>query len=159
MIALQITAPRNLSAQIARAVERKGAAKVAHVFNDLHEEVLANSPVHSGQFIRNWVASRGRPVAQNAPEIPTPASPGPTNSMSLGSEPRRQANEDASRATAEQVSFARWLGESFFIANGSEDALAVEMGDLPGPGFVQRQPTALTIVSAQAIAMRHGRRP
>lgn len=158
MIALQLKAPRNLSAQIARAVERKGAAQVAHIFTDLHDEVLANSPVHTGQFVRNWVASRGRPVSQNAPAIATPASPGPTNSMPLGSEPRRQANEDASRDTAEQVSFAKWLGETFFLANGSEDALAVEMGDLPGPGFVQRQPTALTIVSAQAIAMRHGRR-
>ena len=136
------------------AVETKGSPRktldafrlcVAQAYNRqiikfaimLNERLLAKTPVWEGETLRNWRWTIGAPDL--GPPIPAVGGtePGHTNSMALGTEPRRASNEDAQRA-----GFAIFLGEleaskepvSVYLTNTAKSAMGVELGLLPTPG-------------------------
>lgn len=121
----------------------------------LNEKLMEKTPVWSGSTIRNWNWSIGAPdMDVHEPEGQgTP--PGPTNSMSIGSEPRRGEN-----ISAQKLDFEVFLAElratrqveMVYLTNASKAATLVEYGLAPGgPDQVVRAPSGVLRVSIQEL--------
>jgi hypothetical protein len=77
---------------------------------------------------------------------------GQTNSMTLGSEPRRQPNEEASEASLLGLNISNPF-QVFYLTNLSPDIGGLELGILPGPPLKSRSPNGMFgIVHAQIAA-------
>lgn len=99
------------------------------------------TPVHSGQSVRNYVWTSGvafQGVLAAIDNGPT----GHTNSMPLGSEPRRHINEEASAASLLQLNFTDPF-QTFILTNNAPQIGGLELGLLPGPPLKSRSPAGM----------------
>ncbi len=113
----------NFRKRLARGIE-----EICHEADDT---IKAHTPVWSGKAVRNYIWSTGRPSAQVYDPIDN-GPPGPTNSMPLGTEPRRAPNESAARETLLALDFSNPF-QSFILTNNAEDIGGLEYGLLPTP--------------------------
>lgn len=121
----------------------------------LLEQLMARTPVWEGTTVRNYnVSTRGYSSAYSEPI--GAGDPGPTNYMSIGSEPRRPANENAAISAARSVlSFKKLM--DVFVNNTSPHADLIDAGEAPGgPGQRIRNPGGVLTLAIQAT--RAGRK-
>jgi hypothetical protein len=109
--------------------ETKRAARV------IQEELFANTPVWSGETVRNFRFAVGAPPSRGTlPAIGT-GEPGPTNHLPLGAEPRRPANEAAARADLEAaLSFKRLVDVFGTNTVAATKWNLLDSGVAPAPG-------------------------
>lgn len=99
---------------------------------ELNELILAETPVWEGDVIHNWRWSTKAPSFDHEDPIESPADPGKTSKMELGSEPRRRANEARPRRSLAAALKAREPVD-IYLTNTSEHAVELEAGLLPDP--------------------------
>lgn len=83
-------------------LEEKAAVEVTSIAVELTVALMENTPVWSGETVRNYAWGTTMPGTGAVKEIGS-SDPGPTNSMSLGSEPRRPANEAAALSEVKSI--------------------------------------------------------
>jgi hypothetical protein len=107
--------------------------KLAYALPFLHKEITSKTPVWTGKALRNWIWTVGAPYGGG--ELPALGSgpPGPTNSMPLGAEPRRPANQAAADASFAQLNMKNPY-QQFWLSNNASDIADLEYGKLPTPG-------------------------
>lgn len=116
-----------------------------------HREITSKTPVWSGQALRNWVWTVGQPnSAPAAPALGT-MPPGPTNSMPLGTEPRRPINQAAADASFAKISTKNPY-QQFWLSNNSPDILGLEYGELPTK-TTSRSPRGMVRVTVQNLML------
>lgn len=98
----------------------------------LNEKILANTPVWEGDTILNWRWSTRAPDMNHEEPRGQNISPGPTNLMRLGEEPRRKINEARPRRSLAGALRAK-KPVDIFLTNTSDSAMALEYGLLPTP--------------------------
>lgn len=124
-----------------RAVEEtKRAARV------IMAELFAHTPVWEGTAIRNYVWYAAGGGAGGEKQALGSGDPGPTNDMSLGSEPRRPANEAAARADMETFLGAMRKLTSVRVSNTAAHFDLVDNGSAP-TGDRARNPGGVMKVS------------
>lgn len=115
-------------ASMAKFQQRLGAG-IKEVCFEIDETIKAHTPVNTGKAVRNYIWSVGTPSRVVYDPIDN-GPPGPTNSMALGTEPRRGPNEDASRETLLALDFSNPF-QSFILSNNADDIEGLEYGELP----------------------------
>jgi hypothetical protein len=134
-------------ASIARA-KVNFAKNLAEIVIAADTEIKELTPVHSGQAVRNMIWSAGAPSVEVLEAIDN-GPPGPTNSMALGQEPRRQPNEEAAGASLIGLNLSNPF-QTFYLTNLSPDIGGLELGLLPGAPMKSRSPNGMFgIVHAQ----------
>lgn len=98
----------------------------------LNEKILENTPVWEGDTILNWRWSTRAPDMSHEEPRGTGIDPGPTNTMPIGSEPRRKANEVRPRRSLAGALRAK-KPVDIYLTNTSDSAVALEYGLLPTP--------------------------
>lgn len=98
----------------------------------LNEKILAATPVWMGDALLNWRWSTRSPDMSHEPARGGNTPPGPTNSMALGEEPRRPANESRPRRSLAAALRAKFP-TNIYLTNTSPHAVALEYGLLPTP--------------------------
>ncbi len=124
------------------ALEKKFAQNITALVQDIDDHIKSLTPVNTGQAVRNYIWTRGVPNAVVFDAIDN-GPPGPTNSMALGTEPRRGVNE---AAAAGSIGSLGTTGNPFgviYLTNNSPDIVGLEMGILPGPPFKSRSPQGM----------------
>jgi len=143
------------SAGLDRAVdkiEKKFRARVIGSVNFTHSMILSRTPVHTGKSIRNYIWTVDKqytgPQVGAAGTMP----PGPTNSMSLGSEPRRPANEGRPTRSKLALDFKNPY-RNFILTNVADTIKDLEYGLLPSPDR-SRSPAGMFGITLQALSAR-----
>lgn len=115
-----------------RKLEKQGITEVKVAARKIMNTALANTPVWQGTAVRNyrWVigsgAMGGEAVALGSGD------PGPTNTMPMGSEPRRGANESVARAEMESaLGTIVQLGPPVRFSNTAHHFDLVDSGSAP----------------------------
>lgn len=118
------------------ALEHQAVEETKRAARVIQAELFANTPVWSGETVRNFKWAIGAAPARGALEAIGSGEPGPTNHLPLGEEPRRAANEAAALADLEAV-----LGGMSKLADlfGTNTVAAtkwnlVDSGVAPAPG-------------------------
>lgn len=138
-------------ASIAHARERFGV-NLKEIAAEADDLIKSLTPVNTGQAVRNYIWTTGSPNASVFDAIDNGPT-GPTNTMTLGSEPRRQPNEEAARATLLALNFSNPF-QTFYLANNSPDIEGLELGILPGPPLKSRSPNGMFGIVHNQIAVR-----
>lgn len=131
-ISAQVSNPfKHAFEQFFEAAENSFERKENAMLIALNEKILANTPVWEGDTILNWRWSTVRPDMRH--ETPRGSgSPGRTNEMELGEEPRRAANEVRPRRSLAGALKAK-KPVDIYLTNTSDSAVALEYGLLPTP--------------------------
>jgi hypothetical protein len=141
---------RSAMASIARA-KQNFAKNLTVIIAVADHEIKALTPVNTGQAVRNMIWTAGHPnsvVFSAIDNGPT----GPTNTMSLGSEPRRNPNEQAAEASLLSLNLSNPF-QAFYLTNLSPDIGGLELGVYPGPPLKSRSPNGMFgLVHAQIAA-------
>lgn len=132
-------------------IEQKFARRVKEVVYFIDRKVHERTPVHSGQAVRNMIWSMGQANSATLPAIETPADPGYTSGMGLGSEPRRGANEAAARESLSALSFKNPF-TVYWLSNNSPDIGLIEDGASGLPGKSRAPNGVFAITMADVIA-------
>jgi hypothetical protein len=132
------------------ALEQKFAANVQILILEVDTFIKSVTPVNTGQAVRNYCWTRGVANMETYAAIDN-GPPGPTNSMALGSEPRRAPNEAAAFETLLALDVGSNPFDAFYLANNSPDIEGLELGIYPGPPLKSRSPSGMFgITSAYA---------
>jgi len=119
----------------------------------VHRSLLAKTPVYTGETVRNYILTMDSPHGGVVfPPIGIQDT-GPTNSMSLGTEPRRAANEAASLATQGNLNLSDPF-KKIFISNASPAVAGLEMGLLPPPPLRSRSPQGMFAITLMEVSAR-----
>lgn len=144
-----VTAEMNrLRAELAK-FEEQAVQEVKDTARYLLEQLFERTPVWEGTTVRNFnVSTGGYSMAFSQPS--GIGDPGPTNLMSLGSEPRRGANESAARSAAENALTFKKLTD-VYINNTSPHGEMIDLGEAPGgAGQRIRNPGGVSMLAAAA---------
>lgn len=122
-------------------LEARFTQNVERLVHEVHEFITAKTPVNTGQAVRNmiWVRGEGHSIVMDALGS---GDPGPTNSMALGTEPRRAENESAARDTLAGLNLGNPFGV-FTLQNNSPDIVGLETGIYPGAPLKSRSPSGM----------------
>lgn len=104
----------------------------------------ALTPVWSGQAVRNYIWTTDIPFAGVYEAIDSGPT-GHTNSMPLGAEPRRPANEAAAAESLVAVNIGNPF-QNFICRNNSPDIEGLELGLLPEPPLKSRSPNGMFVL-------------
>lgn len=141
------------------ALEKQFAQNINELVHEIDSHIKSLTPVNTGQAVRNYIWTREVPntvVFSAIDNGPT----GKTNTMALGTEPRRAANESAAADSLNTLGVVANPFGTFYLTNNSPDIVGLEMGILPGPPFKSRSPRGMfgvtdayfnTLVSTQGI--------
>ena len=127
------------------AMKDQVADHLKTVTTTLHNELMAGTPVHSGEAVAAWIASDTPTSAR--PKHSTAGDPGPTSGMALGSEPRRAANEAIARQSLATVDFA--TADVVYIQNHAPHIIALEYGELPSEEKNRTPPLGIVATAIQ----------
>lgn len=129
--------------------EKKWMKRNQILVNAAMKKLIARTPVHTGQTVRNYIASNGNPASGGviAGEAPVER----TNSKSLGTERLRGGAEAQAMATLASVDFSDPF-DTFFITNRSPAVGGLEIGALPKEPFTPRSPAGMFGITLQDIA-------
>ena len=119
----------------------------------LHTEITWHTPVWSGEALASYVWSAGSPSGEGPREPIDTGPPGHTNSMSIGEEPRRNANQQEADESYEKLNFSNPY-QYFYLNNNAPHIGGLEYGLLPEDPLRQRSPNgmfglALALVEAK----------
>lgn len=140
---------RRLMAEV-RELEREAVREVQNAARIVVDELMRGTPVWEGETVRNYGVSVGGNSPSYRAAIGT-GDPGPTNSMSLGEEPRRGINEDAAKADMERTLAAfKKLGPRIAVINTVDEKKwdLVDSGSAPTPEMA-RYPGGVEILATQ----------
>lgn len=134
----------------AELLEQQGVAETKRAALLLTQNLFENTPVWSGETVRNYVWGAGRVPGGASRGAVGSGAPGPTNSMVMGSEPRRGANEAAALAEMNSVLAVNKLTD-FFVTNLVDEAKwdLIDNGAAPSPGKA-RNPGGVSILAEQS---------
>lgn len=118
-----------------------------------HKSLIDKTPVYTGQSVRNFIMTMDNPNQGSAKAAIGSGPTGSTNSMSLGSEPRRGANMAAALATQSSLDFSNPF-RRMIITNSSPAISGLERGQLPGKGKTSRSPRGMFAITMQEISER-----
>lgn len=124
------------------ALERTFAKNIDDLVHEIDTHIKALTPVNTGQAVRNYIWSRNVPNSVVYDAIDN-GPPGPTNTMALGTEPRRSINEDAASGSLGTLGLSSDPFGVIYLSNNSPDIVGLEMGILPGPPFKSRSPQGM----------------
>ena len=152
-----------------QTLETQAVTELVRAAGMLMDELLERTPVWSGRAVRNfrWGVN-GAGFGGEIEPIGGPGyvpgagwraqreiDPGPTNSMALGSEPRRPANEEAARAEMEAMLSGVTKLVNLSVTNTSSNWDLVDGGSAPVPGR-SRTPGGVSALAEQATVSRLG---
>lgn len=140
---------RNAKASIDR-LEKLFAQNLQDLIEEIDDHIKSLTPVNTGQAVRNYIWTTGSPNTIVFDAIDTGPT-GPTNSMALGVEPRRRANEEAARATMLSLAVGQNPYQAIYLTNLSPDIVGLEAGLLPGPPLRSRSPSGMFGVTSAYI--------
>lgn len=132
-------------------IEAKLTTKLHAVLHAIDDGVHKRTPVWSGRAVRNMIWTKNIPNGTEFAPIGS-GDPGPTNSMPLGSEPRRPANETAARATLKAIGLKRPFG-IYYLTNVARHIGDLEHGKLPSPER-SRSPAGMFGVTIIAVTSK-----
>jgi hypothetical protein len=112
--------------------------------------LIRRTPVHTGQTVRNYVATNGRPYG--GPSKSGRPAVEPTNPLPVGAERLRGAATAEAVATLNNVDFSNPF-DNFFITNKSPAVAGLEAGELPKEPFTPRSPQGMFRVTLQEITL------
>lgn len=122
-------------------LENRIARNISALIIDIDGFIKSVTPVNTGQAVRNYIWSMNSPSMATLDPIDN-GPPGRTNSMALGSEPRRAVNEAAAAESLSSINFRDPFGV-IYLTNNSPDIVGLEMGLLPGPPLKSRSPQGM----------------
>lgn len=111
--------------------------------------IKSRTPVHEGTTVRNYIWTTGTPFGGLYNAIDTGPT-GSTNRMTLGSEPRRKANEAAAEESLSALDFTDPF-QTFILSNNAPQVAGLELGLLPGPPMVSRSPQGMFGITHEYI--------
>lgn len=123
-------------------LEKRFGQNLKALVEDIDTHIKSLTPVNTGQAVRNYIWTTGSPSSIVHQAIDT-GPPGPTNSMSLGTEPRRPANEAAAADSLSALGIIANPFEMIYLTNNSPDIEGLELGLLPGPPLQSRSPQGM----------------
>lgn len=126
------------------ALEKRIGANIQKIILETDTMIKALTPVWSGQAVRNYIWTTGVPFAGVYDAIDNGPT-GATNSMALGTEPRRPANEAAAFESLIACNIANPF-QAFILRNNSPDIEGLELGLLPEPPLKSRSANGMFIV-------------
>lgn len=137
-------------------LEQQAVAETKRAARLLMANLFENTPVWSGETVRNYVFGVGG-TPGGGTRSPIGGTPGPTNAMVMGSEPLRPANEAAAMAELNSVLTFTKLTDLF--ATNLIDAAKwdlIDNGAAPSPGKA-RNPGGVSILAEQSTrnALEH----
>lgn len=140
---------RELHAEI-DAFEKRAVAEVKRAARLLMTNLFENTPVWSGETVRNYAWGVGRLPFGGTRSAIGSGNPGPTNAMVMGSEPRRGPNEAAALQDMDSVLTLTKLSDLFVtnLISGAKWDL-IDNGAAPSPGKA-RNPGGVSILSLQS---------
>lgn len=119
-----------------------------------HKQLMSKTPVYEGTTVRNYILTINTPFTG----VFEPISNGPTgntNSMSLGTEPRRAENEAAAETS---LSNLRIKPDNPFvkiiISNNSDSVAGLELGQLPGEPLKSRSPNGMFGITLEQLLVK-----
>lgn len=122
-------------------LETRIARNIVGLVHDIDGFIKSVTPVNTGQAVRNYIWTMGSPFMGVLDAIDN-GPPGPTNSMALGSEPRRGPNEAAAAESLSSINVGNPFGV-IYLTNNAPDIEGLEMGLLPGPPLKSRSPQGM----------------
>lgn len=121
-------------------LEQRFAENIEQLVHEVDTFIKAKTPVNTGQAVRNMIWSRGG--TSTVYDALGTGDPGPTNSMALGTEPRRAINEAAAATSLANLNFGNPFGQ-IVLQNNSPDIMGLEMGIYPGAPLTPRSPAGM----------------
>lgn len=122
-------------------MERHVSVKIMTLCGEIDEYIKSITPVYSGQSVRNYIWTTNSPYSGVLDAIDNGPT-GKTNSMPLGVEPRREANEEAAAASLLGIDFSNPF-QTFILTNNAPQIGGLELGLLPGPPLKSRSPSGM----------------
>lgn len=132
------------------AFEKEAAEEVKSTARLLMRNLFETTPVWSGETVRNYVWGINRRADSGKRGAIGSGEPGPTNTMAMGSEPRRPANERAAMEELNgQLSFTKLV--DMFVTNNIDPAKwdLIDNGSAPSAGKA-RNPGGVSILAEQS---------
>ena len=123
--------------------------KITNTIKFVHQSLIDKTPVHEGTTVRNYILTMDSPYSGGEIAAIGTGDPGRTSTMSLGSEPRRPANERAALATQANLNLKTNIYRKVYITNNSHAVGGLEMGDFPGGGLRSRSPNGMFGITMQ----------
>lgn len=140
-----------------RALEIQAAQKVKAAAIDLVSTLIDNTPVWEGETVRNYGAAPGNAAIGGSKSAIGNSDPGPTNTMPLGTEPRRGQNAAAALAET-NANLARMFNKlmNVTVFNTVSDAKwsLINSGAAPSHDRA-RYPGGVLLRSVQSVRGRH----
>lgn len=136
-----------LNASIKR-FEKKWMMRNRVLVSEAMKRLIAKTPVFTGQTVRNYVASNGRPYSGEVKSGSHPVEA--TNKLPLGVEQLRGGAAAEAMATLASVDFSDPY-DVFFITNRSPAVAGLEIGALPQAPLSQRSPQGMFGVTLQEL--------
>ena len=136
---------------LSRSIERfekKWAKRNKILVNEAMKRLIAKTPVHTGQTVRNYIASNGSPASGAVKKGSTPVER--TNRLPVGAERLRGPAAAEAMSTLAMVDFSDPY-DVFFITNRSPAVAGLEVGALPEDPFVPRSPQGMFGVTLQEL--------
>jgi len=144
----------DLFKQFKELAKERYRQRVNLILHRLTERVMISTAVWEGETLANWRWSVGSPATGNIEAFGTD-DPGPTNTMQLGAEPRRGANERPMLASLSRIKALKTLPDKIFLTNTGTIAMEMEYGMVPGaPGQRVRSEGMLRLAVAEAAILR-----
>lgn len=139
--------------------ERRFSDGIHQIIVGADEYIKSLTPVYTGETVRNYIWTMNVPFS-GVHEAIDSGPTGATNSMPLGVEPRRAANEAAAGESLHDLSFGNPF-QNYILTNNAPAVGGLELGILPGEPLKSRSPNGmfgltheyvLTKLRAQGIA-------
>ena len=134
------------------ALERRIARNIGEIIVEIDDLIKSLTPVNTGQAVRNYIWTMNSPFRGVLDPIDN-GPPGPTNSMALGTEPRRGPNEAAAAESLGNINMRDPFGV-IYLTNTSPDIVGLELGLLPGPPLKSRSPQGMFGITQATIVNR-----
>lgn len=132
-------------------IDKEVSKTVQNTVEAVHNSLTSKTPVYTGQTVRNYVWEEGEGRSGPALNAIDNGPEGITNSMPLGTEPRRGPNEAAAHKTVVSLNFSDPY-KKYTMINASPAVSGLEMGELPGKGKQSRSPNGMFLITETAIS-------
>lgn len=132
----------DIKKDVRRRVERN--AELMHTLS------CAKIPVWRGTALANQQWSVGTPATGEVEAAGGDKDPGPTNTMRVGTEPRRPENQRVADMSFTSLDFTNPF-QVFWLTNNTPHMRNIEYGLPPGPGLRARAPKGVFRLSAQEV--------
>ncbi len=142
---------RSFNAGLGKSVtrfEKKFGLIVRRIVQEAHRRLIAKTPVHTGQAVMNYIASKGAPSSSGVIEAPDPVEA--TNPLPLGAEQLRGGAVRIAQASLDSLSFAEPF-DTYWIVNRAPHIGGLEAGELPEDPLTPRSPLGMFAVTLQEL--------